>query len=242
MIEKDFRILRWKHLVSLKCHSLKDYLCLCFCCHLVMFKGKADFRNWYLYLLSEPKWAELKKDLRLLLAALLWRPVIIPAGRQSPGLGWPQAVNKGSYRVTLISFPLQLAHLKVDERDELPRRKRGNCPAAHCQTPGPCHWPGCFQTCDNQAMGAHNMERWVGNRPGLGGGRERQWEGEIDSRKMLMISGHCRVTGLSAILMSCDTQKAVSTWLSSALCHPLSHTNLFVLGNLSLFIIFISSS
>lgn len=103
--------------------------------------GHVQGKGWFQKLIplpfEQPKWAELKRDLRLLLAALLWRPVIIPAGRQSPGLGWPQAVNKGSYRVTLISFPLQLAHLKADERDELPRRKRGNCPAATVRPRGP---------------------------------------------------------------------------------------------------------
>lgn len=73
------------------------------------------------------KVGRIKRDLRRLLAALQWKPVIAPAWDSLPG----------SRRVTLIS--VLLAHLKVGERDELPRREeRGNYPAARCQPPWPC--------------------------------------------------------------------------------------------------------
>lgn len=160
MIEKDFRILRRKCLVSLKCHSLKDYFCVWFGCHLVVFKGKADFRNWSLYPLREPKWAELKG-----IWGGCWQ--LCSGGLLSPlhGDSLP-----GSCRVTLIS--VLLARLKVGERDELPRREeRGNYPAARRQPPWPCIWMGCVQACDIQAVGAHPVGLcWVGKWPGFGGG------------------------------------------------------------------------
>lgn len=164
MIEKDFRILRWKCLVSLKCHSLKDYLCVWFGCHLVVFKGKADFRNWSLYPLKEPKWAELKG-----IWGGCWQLC-------SGGLLSPLRADSlpGSCRVTLIS--VLFARLKVGERDELQRREeRGNYPAAGRRPPWPCTWMGCVQAGDIQAVGAHTVGLWwVGKWPGLAGGRERQ--------------------------------------------------------------------
>lgn len=100
--------------------------------------------------------------------------------------------------------------MKADERDELPRRKRGNCPAATVRPLGPAVGWAVFKLVTTRQW---VLTTWSsdGLTTGLGGSREKQWEGEMDSRKMLMISGHCRVTGLSAMHMSCNAQKAVST-------------------------------
>lgn len=46
-----------------------------------------------------------------------------PAWGQCSRLGWPRAANEGSGSVTLISFLLQPAHLKVSLRDELLRKE-----------------------------------------------------------------------------------------------------------------------
>lgn len=145
MIEKDFRIQRWKCWVSLKCCSLKDYLCLCFGCHLLVFKGKADFRNWSSYPLSKPKWAELKRDLRLLQAALLWRLVITLAWGQWPRLDWPAAVNEGLLQSHLNLFHTT-AHLLDSGWERWTWGRKRAIPLI-----------SCFQACDNQKLGTSTL-------------------------------------------------------------------------------------
>ena len=230
--------------MKLKRHSLKDYLCLRFGCHLLVFKREADFRNWSLYRLSEPKWAELKRDLRLLLSALLWRPVVTPAWGQSPGLGWPQAVNEGSCRVTLISFLLELAHLSRGERDKLPRRReKGQLPSCTLSSPLACLQSGCSQTSDNQAVGAHTVGSdgmaigldWVG--VGRGDGREKWTPGRCSWS--LVSAGWRACLWSSPAVMSGRQHLPVFVLLY---CHPSSHADFLDFDSLSFLISFISSS
>lgn len=47
----------------------------------------------------------------------------------------------------------------------------------------------------------------------------------MNSRKMLMTSGHCRVMGLSDVLISCDAQKAASAWFSSVSLPPFIYSD-----------------
>lgn len=54
----------------------------------------------------------------------------------------------------------------------------------------------------------------------------------MDSRKVLMISGHCRLTGLPAVFISGDVHKAPPP-RSPALCHPSPHTDLLVFDSLA---------
>ena len=145
MTEKDFNILRWKRSVRLKCLSLKDYLCLCFGCHLVMLKGKADFRNWSLYPLSELKWAALKRDFRLLLAALLWRLLSPQRGDRLRGLAGLQELMKAP-QSKLSLFAAAACTLEGGwEKSSWAGRKGGACPATHCQLVCPHLGQAAFQ-------------------------------------------------------------------------------------------------
>lgn len=146
MIGKDLSILRWKLSMSLECRSLKDYLCLCFGCHLVVLKRKSDFRNWSLYPLSKPKWAELKRDFRLLLVALLWRLLSPPCGDSLRGLAGLQQLMKapGESPQSLCCYSW---HTWRWVREKLlSRRKGGTCPAAHRQLLCPTFGQTAFQT------------------------------------------------------------------------------------------------
>lgn len=62
----------------------------------------------------------------------------------------------------------------------------------------------------------------------------------MDSRKMLMISGHCRVKGLSGVLMNCDTPQKKSTWFFSSATLHLTLTSFSLIA--FLYLCFISSS
>lgn len=81
------------------------------------------------------------------------------------------------------------------------------------------------------------------------GGRETERGNRREkmySSKVLMISGHCMVKGLSGVLMSCDTPPSFPSpkkiYLVLFICHPLSHTYYLLFDSLSLLISFNSSS
>lgn len=132
--------------MSLKCRSLKNYLCLCFGCHLFVLKRKNDFRNWSLYPLSKPKWAELKRDFRLLLVALLWRLLSPPCGDSLRGLAGLQQLMKAPGESPQSLCCCSWHTWRWVREELLSKRKGGTCPAAHCQLLCPTFGQTAFQT------------------------------------------------------------------------------------------------
>lgn len=86
----------------------------------------------------------IEKGFQAAVGGFAMEAVITPLRGQSPGLGWPPAVNEGPWRVTSVSLLLQLAHLKVGERRAPEQEERGHLPSCPLSAPLPHLWSDCF--------------------------------------------------------------------------------------------------